>query len=132
MESSRTSKTTSESSTTFSDIVWGRAPVPALGMLESTFSRQVQKYVESRGWWVVKYHASQYTKKGIPDLIACFRGRFVGLELKTGSSLSQWQIRVGADIMSAGGYWACITPDTYQEEIARVEDEVLRDNLGGL
>lgn len=101
-------------------------------MLESTFSRQVQKYIESRGWWVVKYHASQYTKKGIPDLIACFRGRFVGLELKTGSSLSQWQIRVGADIMSAGGYWACIAPDTYQEEIARVEDEILRDNLGGL
>ena len=102
--------TTSESSRTFSDIVWGRARSPALGMLESTFSRQVQKYVESRGWWVVKYHASQYTKKGIPDLIACFRGRFVGLELKTGSSLSQWQIRVGADIMSAGGYWACIPP----------------------
>ena len=101
-------------------------------MLESMFSRQVQKYLESRGWWVVKYHASQYTKKGIPDLIACFRGRFVGLELKTGSSLSQWQIKVGADIMSAGGYWACITPDTYQEETARVEDEILRDNLGGL
>jgi hypothetical protein len=123
---------TSASSTTFSDIVWGRDRSPALGMLESTFSRQVQKYVESRGWWVVKYHASQYTKKGIPDLIACFRGRFVGLELKTGSSLSQWQIKVGADIMSAGGYWACVTPDTYQEEVARVEDEVLRDNLGGL
>lgn len=101
-------------------------------MLESTFSRQVQKYVKSRGWWVVKYHASQYTKKGIPDLIACFRGRFVGLELKTGSSLSQWQIKVGSDIMSAGGYWACITPNTYQEEVARVEDEILRDNLGGL
>lgn len=105
---------------------------PALGMLESTFSRHMQKYIESRGWWVVKYHASQYTKKGIPDLIACFRGRFVGLELKTGSSLSQWQIRVGADIMSAGGYWACVTPDTYQEEIARVEDEILRDSLEGL
>lgn len=56
----------------------------------------------------------------------------MGLELKTGSSLSQWQIQVGSDIMSAGGYWACVTPDTYQEEIARVEDEVLRDNLGGL
>lgn len=123
---------TSESSTISSDIVWSRGLVPALGMLESTFSRQVQKYLESRGWWVVKYHASQYTKKGIPDLVACFRGRFVGLELKTGSSLSQWQIRVGADIMSAGGYWVCVTPDTYQEEIARVEDEVLRDNLGGL
>lgn len=126
------SKTTSESLTISSDIVWSRDEGPALGMLESTFSRQVQKYVESRGWWVVKYHASQYTKKGIPDLIACFRGRFVSLELKTGSSLSQWQIRVGADIMSAGGYWACITPNTYQEEIARVEDEILRDNLGGL
>lgn len=122
----------SASSTISSDIVWSRGKYPALGMLESTFSRQVQKYIESRGWWVVKYHASTYTKKGIPDLIACFRGRFVGLELKTGSSLSQWQIKVGADIMSAGGYWACITPDTYQEEIARVEDEVLRDNLGGL
>lgn len=56
----------------------------------------------------------------------------MGLELKTGSSLSQWQIKVGADIMSAGGYWACITPDTYQEEIARVEDGILRYNLGGL
>lgn len=123
---------TSASSTISSNIVWSRVLAPALGMLESTFSRQVQKYLESRGWWVVKYHASQYTKKGIPDLIACFRGRFVGLELKTGSSLSQWQIKVGADIMSAGGYWACITPDTYQEEIARVEDEVLRYNLGGL
>lgn len=34
--------------------------------------------------------------------------------------------------MSAGGYWACVTPDTCQEDIARVEDEILRDSLEGL
>jgi hypothetical protein len=32
--------------------------------------------------WVVKVHGDPYQVSGVPDLLVCVRGRFVGLEVK--------------------------------------------------
>ena len=94
---------------------------------ESAFSRKVQKHLKSRGAWVVKFHASAYTPKGIPDLLVCFCGVFIGLELKTGSKLSEWQELQGRRILKAGGYWlelrAADFPDKLDTLLDRIEHE---------
>jgi len=93
-------------------------------MTEATFSRKVQSWLRRQGAWVVKYHASSYTPKGVPDLIVCYKGRFIGIELKTGSKLSDWQVYQGQLIMEHDGYWLVLTPGTFPDKLQNVLDEV--------
>lgn len=55
--------------------------------------------------WVVKYPGGIYGQKGIPDLILCVNGRFVGIEMKrkTGGKVSLLQERERKKILKSGG-----------------------------
>ena len=33
------------------------------------------------GWWVIT-HGGMYQQGGLPDIIGCYQGRFIGLEVK--------------------------------------------------
>jgi len=58
---------------------------------------------------------------GIPDLLICYRGRFVGLEGKQpGESPSPKQKQVLDEIESAGGY--AIAFSTVEEVVALLAD----------
>lgn len=51
--------------------------------LEKSFQKNVKKYLLEQGAYVVNYVAqSVYGTNGIPDLLVCYKGRFIGLELK--------------------------------------------------
>lgn len=50
---------------------------------ETTFKNKVKKLLQAHGCFAIKYWGGgSYTKKGIPDLLVCCKGRFIGLELK--------------------------------------------------
>ena len=55
--------------------------------------------------WLVKFTATVFSKKGIPDLILCIRGRFVGIEMKRpkGGVRSPLQKREREKILKSGG-----------------------------
>ena len=62
---------------------------------EKNFENRVKAYLKEQGCWVIKYWGGgQYTKSGIPDLLACVNGTFVAIELKseTGklSDIQKW------------------------------------------
>jgi len=47
-------------------------------------------------------------KVGAPDLVICWSGRFIGIELKAGKgALSDNQKDVSDKITLAGGFWSC-------------------------
>ena len=52
---------------------------------ESELQRDVEWYLSlRRAWWVHLSDPSvRFNRPGIPDLIACYRGRFIGIELKS-------------------------------------------------
>lgn len=50
--------------------------------LEKKIVNQVIDQIQSRGGFAVKIHGSPLQVAGIPDVIACYRGRFLGLECK--------------------------------------------------
>lgn len=54
-------------------------------MREAEFSRQVTKYLESRGAIVNNQTGGIYSKVGVSDLLVCYKGQFIALELKTGN-----------------------------------------------
>ena len=49
---------------------------------EKNFENRIKKYLESKGAWFVKFFANAYTSSGIPDILCCINGRFVGIEVK--------------------------------------------------
>ena len=50
--------------------------------LEKTIVNQVVAYINSNGGFAVKIWGNPTQEKGIPDVLGCYRGRFLGLETK--------------------------------------------------
>jgi Holliday junction resolvase len=50
-------------------------------MKEQDYQRKIIKYLESRGAYIVKVISA--SKSGVPDIIACYKSYFLGLEVKT-------------------------------------------------
>ena len=85
-------------------------------MLEREIVAAIKKYLSSLGsdvfFW--KEHGGSYGCSGIPDVICCYKGRFLGLECKMpGGRLTELQKRAIEKINRAGGI-AC--------RVERVED----------
>ena len=75
-------------------------------MLERDIVAAIKKYLTSLGkdvfFW--KEHGGPYGTSGIPDIIVCYKGRFVGMECKLpGGRLTELQKRAIAKINRAGG-----------------------------
>ena len=72
--------------------------------LEGTIRRAVIKELRRRGVYHIPYPAGPYARRGVPDLLACIGGRFVGLELKRpGAEPSPHQLLEHGRIEAAGG-----------------------------
>lgn len=83
---------------------------------EKNFENKVKKFLEEQGCWFVKYWAgSAYTKSGIPDLLVCINGHFVGIELKAPNGKpTALQIHNLKKIDEACGYAVLLYPDQWE------------------
>lgn len=73
-------------------------------MKEQDIQRKIIKYLESVGAYVVKIVASN--KSGTPDILACYRGIFLAIEVKrpeTKTNVSELQEYNIKKIKEAGG-----------------------------
>ncbi len=50
-------------------------------MLEKDIVNAIKKALTKNGAWVVKTHGSIHTA-GLPDLLVCYQGQFIGMEVK--------------------------------------------------
>jgi hypothetical protein len=73
---------------------------------ETRLHNKMVKRAQERGAWVAKIHGGIYSS-GIPDLLLCYRGYFIGIEVKLpgnrkgATALQAAQLR---QIRAAGGY----------------------------
>ena len=79
-------------------------------MKESDLIKKIKVYlngIPNLFFW--KEHGGQYGTAGIPDIIVCYKGKFIGLEAKVGNNtatnLQEMTIR---EIRQAGGYAAVV------------------------
>ena len=71
---------------------------------ETKLQRQIQEYLKSIGAYRFKVHGEIFMRAGIPDIIACLKGRFIGIEVKDGSNKpSELQLAHGRQIQKSGG-----------------------------
>ena len=93
-------------------------------MKESKFKEMVEQFLKSKGCWYVKYWGGgAYTKAGIPDLLVCCNGYFLGVELKAKNGhptpLQLWNIE---QIRKAGGFAIVLYPDQFNDFKYMIED----------
>ena len=89
---------------------------------EKQFENKVKVYLKEQGCWFVKYwsgtaqNGKKFTKDGVPDLLICCNGFFIGLELKAEngkpSQLQLWNLE---QIRKAGGIGIVLYPHMFEE-----------------
>jgi Holliday junction resolvase len=72
---------------------------------ESKLSRKIIKELELRGIFAFKVHGGPMMMAGLPDIIVCMEGRFIGLETKMpdGGDPSPIQRFIHEKIRKSGG-----------------------------
>ena len=95
-------------------------------MRESDLIRKISEYLKTvPNLYFWKEHGGMYGTAGIPDLIVCYKGRFIGLECKVGKNKSTvLQAVTIKQIINAGGYATVVrTVEEVREIIRAVEKE---------
>lgn len=68
----------------------------------------IKKYLFSKGAYFFKVHGSAFMEPGIPDIICCYKGLFIGIECKApgklGDQSDQQKIHEHNIIQSGGIY----------------------------
>ena len=101
-------------------------------MLERDIIIAIKIYLTSLGsdvfFW--KEHGGPYGTSGIPDIICCYKGRFLGLEAKLpGGKLTALQRRALDKINAAGGIGRRVeSVDDVKAVIAQADRERSREN----
>ena len=92
---------------------------------ESKIKKEIKEYIKKLGGFWSTVQGGPYSKPGDPDLVCWVKGRYVGIEVKTGTGkLSEIQKVRADEIMSAGGIWilARSVEDVRSEQLANEVD----------
>ena len=83
---------------------------------EKNFENLVKKFLKDQECWQLKTWGGGLQRSGIPDLLVCCNGRFVGVELKAPkgkpSELQLWNL---LKIDDAGGFGWLLHPDKFED-----------------
>lgn len=94
---------------------------------EKNFETKVKRYIEEKGGYQVKFFANRMTKKGVPDILSCINGYFVGVEVKgPDGSPSDIQIYNVKKIRKAGGFAMVLYPSAW-ERFKQFVDDLFKD-----
>ena len=56
-------------------------------MREKLIEKRIKTYLFDIGAYNIKIHGSNFQEPGIPDIIACYKGKFIGIETKAPGKL---------------------------------------------
>lgn len=93
---------------------------------ESKLVRKIREYIHTRGGFTFKVHGSPYMMAGLPDIVCCYKGQFIGIEVKMpGNTASVQQRNVGLKIQEAKGLWMVAYDLKVVEEILDIFDRTI-------
>lgn len=93
---------------------------------EKAFEDKIKRFLKARGYYFVKFFANRMTKTGVPDILACVRGRWVAIEVKAANGrASPLQLWNREQIRQAGGIAIILYPDKFEEfkELVKLIEE---------
>lgn len=86
------------------------------GMSEKVFENCVKAFLESEGVWFLKTWSNGVQRAGVPDLLVCCNGYFVGIELKAANGTpSELQLYNISKIRQNYGFAFVLYPSGFQK-----------------
>lgn len=83
---------------------------------EKNFENKIKKFLKDNNCWYVKFFANRMTKSGVPDILACVNGYFVGIEVKAKNGMpSELQYWNRNKIRESGGISIILYPEQFEE-----------------
>lgn len=79
-------------------------------MTEADVKKEIVAYLKSVGAWYDNPVRTGYGRRGVPDIVVCYRGRFLAIEVKRDATKkpTAWQQREFVAIHEAGGFAATV------------------------
>ena len=83
---------------------------------EKRFEEKIKHFLDDQGAWYVKFFANRNTRSGIPDLLCCVNGYFVGVEVKAeDGEPTALQIHHCTEIRLSGGFAFIVYPSGFEQ-----------------
>lgn len=83
---------------------------------EKQFENKIKAWLKDNGCYFVKFFANRMTKTGVPDILACVNGHFVGIEVKAQNGKpSELQLYNVRKIRESGGLAFVVYPSGWNE-----------------
>lgn len=83
---------------------------------EKLFENKIKEFLKRNNIWFVKFFANGFTKSGIPDLLACIKGKFVAIEVKAEKGKpSELQLYNKKQIENSGGVAYILYPKDFED-----------------
>ena len=81
---------------------------------ESAFQKRVEKFLKQEQVWYLKVWGNGIQRSGIPDLLICCNGRFIGCELKReNGKATELQMYELKQIQRSGGHAMILKPSGF-------------------
>lgn len=95
---------------------------------EKNFENKIKQYLKDHNHYFVKYFANRMTKVGVPDILACINGCFVGIEVKSSTGKpSELQIHNVKKIIDSGGFAVIVSPEQFGDLKNMIHALILND-----
>jgi hypothetical protein len=101
-----------------------------MAQAESKLSRSIMTALRLEGWFCFKVHGSEHMMAGLPDIIVCAEGLFIGLETKMPDKRNNTSARqdyVHGEIQAAGGYAGVVCSPEEAVHVVRAYIELQRE-----
>ena len=96
----------------------------AVATPESKVKKKVAAHLKRVGAYFFYPQTGGYGKSGVPDIIACHKGRFIGIECKAGkNTTTRLQEKNLRDISEAGGHSLVINENNIEDLVELLTDE---------
>ena len=90
---------------------------------ESKVKKKVKKILDDLNAYHFSPMATGYGRSGVPDIIACYKGKFIGIECKSGDNKpTLLQLRNIDDIKRNQGLAIVINEDNIESLLALVKE----------
>ena len=94
---------------------------------EKNFENRIKRWLENNDAWFVKFFANAMTRSGIPDILVCLKGRFIGIEVKAENGVpSDLQKRHLTDLNLKGGIGILAYPSGW-DDLKKLLEEVINE-----
>lgn len=97
-------------------------------MKEKSVENKIKDYLFSKGIYHFKVHGSKFMPAGIPDIVCCYRGSFLGIEVKRPGAKNeqseQQKVHERNIIKSGGTYLLVDSLDEVVDYVSRQEEKL--------